>query len=103
MVRKTFGRQLFCEAAVLLSLLSCFLSTTHAQQAGDLVSCKPVSKKTSETGCWILTSHPLGIPDGLVYWTIDLFPTSVLAEQAKGKTWNGGRLAGQDMAAHYRR
>jgi len=44
-----------------------------------------VSQKTSETGCWILTSHPLGIPDGLVYWTIDLFPTSGLAEQAKGK------------------
>lgn len=43
-----------------------------------------MSQKTGETGCWILASHPLGEPDGPVYWTIDVFPTKDLAEQAKG-------------------
>jgi quercetin dioxygenase-like cupin family protein len=43
-----------------------------------------MSQKTGETGCWILASQPLGAPDSLVYWTIDLFPKKELAEQAKG-------------------
>jgi len=43
-----------------------------------------MSQKTGETGCWILASQPLGVPDGPVYWTIDAFPTKELAEQAKG-------------------
>ncbi len=43
-----------------------------------------MSQKTGETGCWILGSQPVGVPDGPVYWTIDLFPTKELAEQAKG-------------------
>jgi quercetin dioxygenase-like cupin family protein len=59
-------------------------SEAYAQQPGNLVSCKPMSQKTGETGCWILASQPLGAPDSLVYWTIDLFPKKELAEQAKG-------------------
>ena len=62
----------------------CAGSAACAQQPSDLVSCKPVIQKTGETGCWILTSHPLGVPLVPVYWTIDLFPTKTLAEQAKG-------------------
>jgi quercetin dioxygenase-like cupin family protein len=84
MVRKTSGMPLLHKASVFLSLFVCIGSAACAQQPRDLVGCKPMSQKTSETGCWILTSQPLGTPDGLVYWTIDVFPTKALAEQAKG-------------------
>lgn len=55
-----------------------------AQPPQELVSCKPMSQKTGETGCWILTSQPFGTVDGPVYWTIDQFPTKEQAEKAKG-------------------
>lgn len=67
------------------------------QRSQGLVSCKPISQKTSETGCWILASQPIGVPDRPVFWTIDLFPSKELAEHAKssggtvieslGKVW----------------
>jgi len=69
---------------VFLSLLSGINVIACAQQRQDLVSCKPMSQKTGETGCWILTSHPLGILNKPVYWTIDMFSTRELAEHAKG-------------------
>ena len=47
------------------------------------MSCKPMSQKTGETGCWILASQPLGAPDSLVYWTIDLFPKRSLQSKPK--------------------
>ena len=56
----------------------------HAQQPEELVRCKPVSQKTGEVGCWILTSLPVGVPAGPVYWTLDTFATKEAAEQAKG-------------------
>lgn len=56
----------------------------RAQQRQDLVSCKPMSQKTGETGCWILASQPVGALSGPIYWTIDSFPSRELAEQAKG-------------------
>jgi hypothetical protein len=43
-----------------------------------------MSQKTVENGCWILASQPLGVPEGPVYWTIDVLPTKELAGQAKG-------------------
>lgn len=55
-----------------------------AQQPQELVSCKPMSQKTGETGCWILTSQAFGAVNGPVYWTIDQFQTRELAEQARG-------------------
>lgn len=74
-------------------------------QQQSLVSCKPMSQKTGETGCWVLASQPLGVLSEPVYWTIDSFPTRALAEQAKtqqgavveslGKVWLltvGGKL-----------
>jgi quercetin dioxygenase-like cupin family protein len=72
------------KASVFLSLFVCMGSVAWAQQPHDLVSCKPLSQKTGEMGCWILASQPLGTPDGLVYWTIDVFPTKAVAEQAMG-------------------
>lgn len=74
---------LLLKASVCLLLFN-IGSEACAQPAGNLVSCKPMSQKTGETGCWILASQPLGAPDSFVYWTIDSFPTRELAEQAKG-------------------
>lgn len=84
MIRKTYLSALVVRASICLSFFSGALSIAGAQQPRDLVSCKPMSQKTGETGCWILASQPLGVPDGSVYWTIDVFPTKELAEQAKG-------------------
>lgn len=72
-------------ALVFLSLsLTVGMAAAWAQQPRNLVSCKPLSQKTGETGCWILANQPLGTPDNLVYWTIDVFSTKAAAEQAKG-------------------
>jgi quercetin dioxygenase-like cupin family protein len=83
LIRKVYVMQLIRGVAVALSLF-CISSAASAQQPRELVSCKPMSQKTGENGCWILASHPLGTPEGPVYWTIDVFPTRELAEQAKG-------------------
>lgn len=71
-------------AAVGLALLLCAGGAAAAQTPRPLVSCRPMSQKTGETGCWILASAPVGVPDGPVYWTLDRFPTKELAEQARG-------------------
>jgi len=62
----------------------CMAHGVAAQQPQQLVSCKPMSQKTGETGCWILASQPFGTVNGPVYWTIDQFATKDLAEKAKG-------------------
>jgi quercetin dioxygenase-like cupin family protein len=49
------------------------------------LGCLPIERKTSETGCWILGSYPLGSLAAPVYWTIDTFPNKELAEAAKGQ------------------
>jgi quercetin dioxygenase-like cupin family protein len=82
LVRPGGGIVRIARAIVYLSLLAS--SAAIAQPSRDRVTCKPVSQKTGETGCWILTSRPLGVAEGPVYWTIDVFPTKELAEQEKG-------------------
>ncbi len=71
-------------ACVRLLLLGSLGSAVCAQAPQGLVSCKPMSQKTGETGCWILASAPVGLLNAPVYWTIDAFPTKELAEHAKG-------------------
>jgi hypothetical protein len=83
LIREISVMPMIHKAAVCLSLF-CTRSAAFAQQPRELVSCKPMSQKTVENGCWILASHPLGAPESPVYWTIDVFPTKELAEQAKG-------------------
>lgn len=83
MIRATRAIPLLCKALFCLSLL-CIRSTAYPQQTHEPVTCKPVSQKTGDTGCWILAHQPLGTPAGPIYWTLDTFPTKELAEQAKG-------------------
>jgi quercetin dioxygenase-like cupin family protein len=50
-----------------------------------LVTCRPVSERTGEAGCWIILSQPLGeLPKGPIYWSLDVFPDRAAAEAAKG-------------------
>jgi quercetin dioxygenase-like cupin family protein len=80
---QTDAMQAIPKSVLCLSLL--FInSAAYAQQPRDLVSCKPISQKTGETGCWVLASQPIGVPAGPVYWTIDVFPTKEMAERARG-------------------
>lgn len=65
-------------------LMAGFTGVLTGQQSQSLVSCKPFEQKTGETGCWILTSRPVGIMSHPVFWTIDVFPSRDLAERAKG-------------------
>jgi quercetin dioxygenase-like cupin family protein len=48
-------------------------------------SCKPVSQRTSDVGCWILAHDALGpLPQERVFWHLDVYPTRAQAEAAKG-------------------
>jgi len=49
-------------------------------------TCKPVSERTTEVGCWILIDQPIGrIEQGQVFWHLDVYPTRSKAEKAKGQ------------------
>jgi hypothetical protein len=46
--------------------------------------CLPVSERSSEIGCWILASESVGqLSAHPVFWHLDKFSTSALAERAK--------------------
>lgn len=77
----SFGMKKGGRAFVCVAVLSAAAGMVSAQQQ-SLVSCKPMSQKTGETGCWVLASQPLGTLTDSVYWTIDSFPTRAAAEQA---------------------
>ena len=48
--------------------------------------CKPVSERTGEVGCWIMIDDGLGqLPRAPIFWHLDSYPTSALAEAAKGR------------------
>ena len=47
--------------------------------------CRPVSERTSETGCWIMVNMPLGrLPSELIFWHLDSYPSRSAAEEARG-------------------
>ncbi len=72
----------FAPAVLCLSLLGSLGPMMRAEQG--LVSCKPVSQKTSETGCWIVASQPLGMLPNPVYLTMETFASTELAARQKG-------------------
>jgi hypothetical protein len=48
-------------------------------------NCQPVSQRTGELGCWIITTTVLGpLPEQPIFWHLDTFPTRAAAEAAKG-------------------
>src|SRR5258708_39680761 len=47
--------------------------------------CKPVTQRTEEVGCWIITNKTLGqLPRGPLFWHLDTYPTRAAAEAATG-------------------
>ena len=54
-------------------------------QIAQMGVCKPVSQRTGEVGCWIITNKALRqLPDGPIFWHLDTYPTRVAAEAARG-------------------
>ena len=48
-------------------------------------SCKPVSERTGEVGCWIMADAPLGeLSRGPVFWHLDSYPSRATAEAVRG-------------------
>ena len=61
-----------------------FVSRAPAQPVPGGV-CKPVSERTTEIGCWIITHEALGrLNEAQVFWHLDVYPTRAAAQEAKG-------------------
>jgi hypothetical protein len=58
--------------------------------------CLPVNERTNEVGCWILASVPVGrLPPRPLFWHLDKFSTSALAEKAREKPGTGLQSLGK--------
>jgi quercetin dioxygenase-like cupin family protein len=68
-------------ALLLISLLALAQDKTPGEGFGV---CKPVSQRTTELGCWILTDTAVGRLKGEVFWYLDSYSTRAAAEKAKG-------------------
>jgi quercetin dioxygenase-like cupin family protein len=68
-----------------LTAIAC-LATAFAVCAQALAqTCKPVSERTGELGCWITVNASLGqLPQRPIFWHLDNYPTRAAAEGAKG-------------------
>ncbi len=75
--------------AVLIPLIAVawplFGAQAGAQQVSEGPRCKPVSGRTGELGCWIMTDQSLGkLEKSEVFWHLDVYPTRADAERAMG-------------------
>lgn len=47
--------------------------------------CRPMTERTGELGCWIITDAELGpLPDGPIFWHLDTYSARAAAERAMG-------------------
>ena len=80
---RTFQRLLFSLTTAFLVLTATSFALDETQT--ERPTCKPVSQRTGELGCWILIDTPVGSFDRAeVYWHVDKFLTRAAAEQVKG-------------------
>jgi hypothetical protein len=74
---------------VSLALLRAFFLIVCTNAYGQAVpggSCRPVSERTQDVGCWILANEQVGeLTGSQVFWHLDQFPTPESAETAKTK------------------
>jgi len=85
MNHRSHAAKLLMKACLSLATSCCVNGGMHGQSPKPLVSCKPASQKTSDLGCWIVASAPLGVVNAPVYWTLDSFSTRADAERAAGQ------------------
>ena len=73
--------------ALALTYLAVFAYCSLAQAtAAHGRTCKPVSQRSEEVGCWILADDRVGtLTQSSVYWALDEYPTRVAAQKAKGR------------------
>jgi quercetin dioxygenase-like cupin family protein len=58
---------------------------TYEHVLAQGTSCKPVSERTGEVGCWIVADVPLGnLSQAEVFWHLDTYPSRAAAEAAQG-------------------
>lgn len=77
-------RQLLPMLFQALLLVSCAtMRAQGVQVAGD--TCKPVSQRTQDVGCWILADDPVGrLSSSQVFWYLDTYATRAAAQADKG-------------------
>jgi len=57
----------------------------QAPQPTVIHTCTPVSQRTGELGCWVLTDEPIGtLTKTQAFWHLDTYPTRAAAEAEKG-------------------
>jgi len=74
-----------------LNVLAClpfgllFGAHASAQHSSEGTRCKPISERTGELGCWIITDQSVGqLGKSETFWHLDVYPTRADAERAKG-------------------
>ena len=71
--------------AVLLTVGAIAMCDQAFAKIAQMGVCKPVSQRTGEVGCWIITNKTLGqLPRGPIFWHLDAYPTRAAAEAARG-------------------
>src|SRR5438128_1601176 len=72
-------------AVVALSLLTCCRWERSSAQEMKLQNCFPISQRTGEPGCWVLTDQPIGLlTKAQAFWHLDIYATRAAAEADKG-------------------
>ncbi|MGB9465511.1 MAG: hypothetical protein WBR10_10385 [Candidatus Acidiferrum sp.] len=75
----------FTLVVLIWSVTTIPLSAQSNAQPLSFGTCKPVSERTSDVGCWILVDQAVGrIEQAQVFWHLDVYPTRKEAEEAKG-------------------
>jgi len=78
-VSELAARIVFLSSALILAAIP-----LSAQLTG-FGTCKPISQRTAEVGCWILVDQAIGrVLQAEMYWHLDVYPTRGEAEKAKG-------------------
>jgi hypothetical protein len=71
-------------SALVLTLLVGAVCDVAVAQPAKKPSCRPVSERTQEIGCWLLVNQSVGVlPKEPVYWHLYTYPDRARAEAAK--------------------
>jgi quercetin dioxygenase-like cupin family protein len=62
------------------------IAACERAQIREMGICKPITQRTAEVGCWIITNEAIGrLPEGQIFWHLDAYPTRAVAETARGE------------------